>query len=285
MVRYSGNILRLNASDEPKIAPGQPDASHYEPSGPEGVPEYRAEEIYVPADLGVQYEGLSLEDGMPRAIVVGQPGIGWNAPNAAMVPPGSGGTPAGYAPAWAAGDPHNAEVDTSQAGGARGSLPGSMANAGVRSVYSAGDDSRPYRDALPIVGVEGSTFLERQAEFPREIWAEPTGPGADKFVAGTNSYASSNPEGDQYAEGRGEGRVHYGFEAPYFVHQQMFIDKTAQTYDRRVPPGTARDPLVGGQYTNTPVMGQLAANTWVAELGSTPDPSGSSYGVAVDGVI
>jgi hypothetical protein len=147
-----------------------------------------------------------------------------------------------------------------------------------------GDDSLPYRRANPV-GVAGSSFLERLWNFPRQIWAEPTGPGADKFIAGTNSYGASNPEGDQYAEGRGGARVHYGFESPYFVHQELFIDKPAQTYDRRTPPVTATDPLVGGRYSNTPILGQLAANTWVAELGGAPDPSGVSYGVPVDGVM
>jgi hypothetical protein len=169
--------------------------------------------------------------------------------------------------------------------GARyGSLPGSQYAAGAAGVHGVGDDSLPYRRANPV-GVAGSSFLERLWNFPRQIWAEPTGPGADKFIAGTNSYGASNPEGDQYAEGRGGARVHYGFESPYFVHQELFIDKPAQTYDRRTPPVTATDPLVGGRYSNTPILGQLAANTWVAELGGAPDPSGVSYGVPVDGVM
>lgn len=284
MARYSGNILRLNAPDQPKIAPGAPDASHNEPSGPEGIPEYRAEEISVSPDLGTEYVGLTLDDGMPRALVADQPSLGWNAPNAAMTPPGGGGTPNGYAPAWTAGDPHNAEVDTSFAGGARGAIAGSSASAGIRGVHGAGDDSLPYRHANPV-GVAGSSFLERLADFPRQIWAEPSGQGADKFIGGTNSYGASNPEGDQYAEGRGGGRVHFGFESPYFVHTPMYQDKPAQTYDRRTAPGTATDPLVGGNYSSTPVLGQLAANSWVTELGSAPDPSGASYGVPVDGVV
>jgi hypothetical protein len=195
---------------------------------------------------------------------------------------GSGANPAGNAPAWSAGDPHNAEVDTSFRAAAYGSLPGSRYGANTSHVHASGDDTLPYRIANPV-GVAGSTFLERLADFPRQIWAEPTGAGADKFVAGTNSYASSNPEGDQYAEGRGLARVHYGFESPYFVHQPLYIDKPAQFYDRRTPPVTARDPLVGGNYYNTPVMGQLAANTWLTELGETVTPTG--YGVAVDGVM
>lgn len=282
MATYSGNVLRMNAPQAPKIAPGGPDGAHAEPSGPEGVPDFRAQEITVPADLGIEYAGMTMEDGIPRAVVAGQPGLGWNAPNAASVPVGGGGTPNGYAPAWTAGDPHNAEVDTSFASAAYGALPGSRYRGNVAGVHGAGDDSLPYRAANPV-GVAGSSFLERLAEFPRQIWAEPTGQGADKFVAGTNSYGSSNPEGDQYAEGRGLARVHFGFESPYFVHQPMFIDKPAQTYDRRTAPLTARDPLVGGAYANTPIMGQLAANTWLTELGESITPGG--YGVAVDGVM
>ena len=63
----------------------------------------------------------------------------------------------------------------------------------------------------------------------------------------------------------------------------MFQDKPAQTYDRRTAPVTARDPLVGGGYTSTPAMGQLAANTWLTELGESVTPVG--YGVPVDGAI
>lgn len=281
-MRYSGNILRLRAPGDPSIAPGGPDVSHAEPSGPDAVPGYRAEEIHVSADLGAEYAGLTLEDGVPRAITAGQPSLGWNAPSLAMVPPGSGGTPAGTAPRWTGADPHNAQVDTSYASAARGAIAGSPYGGGVAGVHSSGDDSLPYRLATQI-GVAGSSFLQRLAEFPRQIWAEPSGAGADKFIAGTNSYGASNPEGDQYATGRGGGQVFYGFEAPYFVHQAMFIDKPAQTYDRRTAPVTARDPLVGGQYSSTPVLGQLAGNPWVAQLGESATPTG--YGVAVDGVV
>ncbi|WP_298561384.1 hypothetical protein [Streptomyces luteogriseus] len=282
MARYSGNILRLKASQDPKIAPGEPDSSHDQPSGPEGVPEFRAQEISVPGDLGTEYAGLTLEDGIPRAIVAGQPSLGWNAPEQASTPVGSGGTPAGIAPRWSQADPHNAAVDTSFAGSARGAIAGSPYSGSITGAHSAGDDSLPYRLANQI-GVAGTSFLERLADFPRQIWAEPTGAGADKFVAGTNSYGSSNPEGDQYAEGRGGARAHYGFETQYFVHTPMFQDKPAQTYDRRTAPVTARDPLVGGGYTSTPAMGQLAANTWLTELGESVTPVG--YGVPVDGAI
>lgn len=282
MATYSGNVLRMNAPQQPKIAPGQPDSAHAEPSGPEAVPSYRAEEITVSPEMGAEYAGMTMEDGIPRAVVAGQPSLGWNAPEAASVPVGGGGTPNGYAPAWTKGDPHNAEVDTSFASARYGALPGSPFRANVAGVHGTGDDSLPYRAANPV-GVAGSSFLERLWEFPRQMWAEPSGPGADKFIAGTNSYAASNPEGDQFAEGRGGARVHWGFESQYFVHQPMFIDKPVQTYDRRTAPLTSRDPLVGGQYYNTPIMGQLAANTWLTELGESITPSG--YGVAVDGVM
>jgi hypothetical protein len=279
---YSGNILRMNAPQEPRIAPGEPDAAHDQPSGPEEVPATRAEEISVSADTGIEYAGLTLEDGVPRAIVAGQPDLGWNAPSAAMMPPGSGGTPAGYAPGWTAGDPHNANVDTSARSAAYGSLPGSTARGSIAAVHGAGDDTRPYRRANPV-GVAGTSFLERLWEFPRQIWGEPAGPGADKFIAGTNSYSASNPEGDQYAEGRGGARAHYGFETEYFVHTPMYQDKPNQMYDRRTAPITSRDPLVGGAYSNTPAMGQLAANPWLTELGDSAVPGG--YGVPVDGVM
>jgi hypothetical protein len=282
MGAYSGNILRLRAPDTPRIAPGGPDSAHAEPSGPEAVPGFRAQEIDVPAGLGTEYAGLTMEDGIPRAITAGQPGLGWNAPETASVPVGSGGTPAGSAPRWTVADPHNAAVDTSFASAARGAIAGSPYRGAVAGVHSAGDDTHPAYAANPV-GVAGSSFLERLWEFPRQMWAEPSGAGADKFVAGTNSYASSNPEGDQFAEGRGGARVHWGFESPYFVHQAMYIDKPAQFYERRTAPVTARDPLVGGQYYNTPVMGQLAANPWLAELGESPVPAG--YGVPVDGVM
>jgi hypothetical protein len=282
MARYSGNLLRLAAPGEPKIAPGGPDAAHANPSGPEGVPEFRAEEISVSPEMGAEYAGLTLEDGIPRAVVAGQPSLGWNAPEASSTPLGSGGTPAGSAPAWTQGNPHNADVDTSWARAARGSIAGSPHAGGVAGVHSTGDDTLPYRRANPV-GVEGSTFLERLIGFPRQVWAEPSGAGVDKFIAGTNSYSANNPDNDQYAEGRGGGRAHYGFESPYFVHQPMFIDKPAQFYDRQTAPITARDPLVGGRYYNTPVMGQLAANTWLSELGESVTPTG--YGVPVDGAI
>lgn len=282
MATYSGNVLRLGAPADPRISPGGPDRSHEQPSGPEAVPEYRAEQITVSPEMGTEYAGLTLDDGMTRALVAGQPGLGWNAPNTASTPIGSGATPAGSAPAWTAGDPHNAEVDTSLAAARYGALPGSRYAANTSSVHAAGDDTLPYRLANQI-GVAGSSFLERLADFPRQMWAEPSGQGADKFIAGTNSYAANNPEGDQYAEGRGGGRAHFGFESPYFVHQQLFIDKPAQFYERRTSPVTARDPLVGGAYTNRPMMGQLAANPWVTELGEAVVPSG--YGVPVDGVM
>lgn len=274
MARYSGNLLRLAAPEDPQIAPGEPDASHYMPSGPDEVPGYRAEEITVPGNTGTDYAGLRLEDGVPEAIFAGQPGPGWNAPDAAMVPPGSGGTPAGYAPGWTHGDPHNAQVDTSLAHN-RGATP-------LPSNHD-GNDYGPYTYTNPIVGVEGTAFLERLADFPKETWAEPTGQGVDKFIGGTNSYRANNPEGDQFAEGRGGARVHYGFETQYFVHQQMFIDKPNQFYERRTPPMTATDPLVGGRYSSTPVMGQLASNTWLTELGESQTTT--DYGVAVDGVM
>lgn len=282
MARYSGNLLRMAAPGEPKIAPGGPDASHAQPSGPEGVPEYRAEEITVSPELGAEYAGLTMDDGVPRAIVVGQPSLGWNAPEESSTPVGSGGTPAGTAPAWSQGNPHNAGVDTSWARAARGQVPGSPYAGSLAPVHASGDDTEPYRRANPV-GVAGTRFLARLADFPRQIWAEPTGAGADKFIAGTNSYAASNPDNDQYAPGRGEGRAYYGFESDYFVHQPMFVDRPAQTYDRQTAPVTARDPLVGGQYYNTPAMGQLAANTWLTELGESAVPSG--YGVPVDGAI
>lgn len=282
MARYSGNLLRLNAPQQPKIAPGGPDAAHAEPSGPEGVPAYRADEISVPADLGTEYAGLTLEDGIPRAVVVqGEDGIGWNAPHASMATPGGGATPAGVAPQWLEGNPHMAEVDTSFAGGARGALPGSTAAAGVRSVHGVGDDTHPAYRANPV-GVEGTSFLERLVDFPKQVWAEPTGAGVDKFIGGTNSYAASNPEGDQYTN-RWGARVHWGFETNYFLHTPMYQDKPAQTYDRRQAPITARDPLVGGSTPRTPMLGQLAENPWLSELGESAQPDG--YGVPVDGVM
>lgn len=283
MATYSGNILRMNAPDSPRLNPGGPDGSHDQPSGPEGVPETRMDEISVSSDLGTEYAGLTLDDGMVRAVVVGQPSLGWNAPYESMVPVGGGGTPNGYAPGWTQGDPHNAEVDTSFLGGARGAIAGSHAHAGVRSVYGAGDDSHPGHTANPV-GVAGTSFLERLVDFPKEMWAEPTGSGADKYIAGTNSYHSSNPDGDNF-DNRYGARLHYGFESQYFVHTPQYQDHTAQYYDRRTPPITATDPLVGGKYSRTPILGQLAANSWVSELGSAPDPSGVDYGVPVDGSI
>lgn len=278
---YSGNILRLKAPSAPRVNPGGPDSAHDMPSGPEGVPDYRAEEISVPGDLGTQYAGLTLEDGVPRAIVAGQPSEGWNAPHAAMNTPGGGGTPAGYAPNWTSGDPHSAEVDTSFAGGARGAIAGSPYNAGIRGVHGVGDDTKPAYLANQV-GTEGTRFLEREVDFPKATGAEPSGPGADKFIAGTNAWSASNPEGDNFTN-RWGARVHYGFESDYFVHTPMFQDKPAQTYDRRVPPAVATDPRVGGSTPRTPSLGTLASNPWLTELGTSVEPSG--YGVAVDGVM
>lgn len=283
MASYSGNLLRMHAPDAPKVNQGGPDAAHAEPSGPDGVPEYRATEINVSPEMGTEYEGLILEDGMPRALVAGQPSEGWNAPSASMASVGGGTTPAGYAPAWTHGDPHNAEVDTSFLGSARGAIPGGHLDRGITGAHGTGDDSLPYHRANPV-GVEGTSFLERLVDFPKQMWAEPTGAGADKFIAGTNSYASSNPDGDNFADRYG-ARAHWGFQSDYFVHTPLFQDKTAQTYDHRTPPVTATDPLVGGRYDRTPVLGQLAANPWVSELGSSPDVSGADYGVPVDGVM
>jgi hypothetical protein len=131
-------------------------------------------------------------------------------------------------------------------------------------------------------GVEGTTFLERRIGFPEEIWAEPTGQGADKFIGGTNSYHSSNPEGDNYLY-RGEARVHYGFETNYFLHTPMFQDKPAQFYEIPMAPITSTDPRVGGTAPRTPDLGQLAENPWLTELGQSVTPAG--YGVVVDGVM
>lgn len=279
MAAYSGNILRLRAAEDPHINPGGPDVAHAAPSGPEGVAEFRATQIDVPSDLGAEYQGLTLDDGIPRAITAGQPGVGWNAPDASMVPLGGGGTPAGWAPAWGATDPHNAQVDTSYAAAARGAIAGSPYHGGYAGVHAAGDDTEPYSRANPV-GVAGTSFLERLVDFPKQIWAEISGPGADKFVAGTNSYASSNPDGDQYTN-RWGARVHYGFQTEYFVHQAMYIDKPAQTYEHRVTPVTSRDPLVGGSYPRTPSLGQLAANPWLDQLSA--DDTTTDYGVPVDG--
>ncbi len=273
MARYSGNLLRLAAPQEPKIAPGEPDSAHYQPSGPDQVPAYHAEQISVPADTGIDYAGTVLDDGFVYGITAGQPSLGWNAPDTAIVPPGSGGNTAGQAPDWTRGDPHNAAINTSWAHN-RGTTP--------LPQNHDGDDTAPYSIRNPIVGVEGTRFLEREVDFPKQIWAEPSGPGVDKFIAGTNSYAANNPEGDQYTY-RGQARVHYGFESQYFVHQPMFIDKPAQTYEHRTSPITSTDPLVGGRYSNRPAMGQLAANPWLTELGESVTPAG--YGVAVDGVM
>ncbi|MFJ6530886.1 hypothetical protein ACIQMZ_37270 [Streptomyces longwoodensis] len=283
MAAYSGNLLRMAAPQDPKIVPGAPDPEHAEPSGPEALAAFRAQEIAVPADLGTEYAGLTLEDGIPRAITAGQPGLGWNAPEEALQVPGSGATPAGQAPGWTAGDPHSANVDTSYAGNARGAIAGSPYAGSITGAHATGDDTLPYRRANPV-GVEGTSFLERLVGFPEQIGAEPMGPGADKFVAGTNSWSSSNPEGDQYTH-RSGARVHYGFDTGYFVHTPMFQDKPAQTYERRTTPVTARDPLVGGSYPRTPALGQLAANPWLSELGSAPDPGSDGYGVPVDGVV
>lgn len=284
MSNYSGNVLRMGAPADPRLSPGGPDDAHSAPSGPEGVPEYRAVEITVPASMGTEYAGLVLDDGIPRAVVANQPSLGWNAPDTGLKdPPGSGGTPAGRAPAWAHSDPHNADVDTSFASARYGSIWGSRFAANAAPVHATGDDTLPYRHANELTGTKGSTFLERLADFPRQMWAEPTGAGADKFIAGTNSYGANNPDNDQYAEGRGGARAHYGFESEYFIHQPMYIDKPAQTYDRRTSPITSRDPLVGGGYVNTPVMGQLASNPWLTELGASAIPAG--YGVPVDGVM
>lgn len=278
---YSGNILRMKAPQAPRIAPGGPDGAHDTPSGPEGVPDFRAQEISVPGDLGTVYAGLTLEDGVPRAIVAGQPSEGWNAPHAAMTPVGGGGTPAGTAPVWTSGDPHSAEVDTSFAGAARGAIAGSPYGGGIRGVHGVGDDTHPAHRANPV-GVAGTSFLERAVDFPKSTGAEPTGPGADKFIAGTNSWSSSNPEGDNFTN-RSGARAHYGFETGYFVHTPMFQDKPAQTYDRRTPPAVATDPRVGGSYPRTPDLGQLAANPWLTELGQPMAATG--YGVPVDGVM
>lgn len=281
MAAYSGNILRLNAPGDPYQKPGRPDEAHDAPSGPDGVPPTRAQEISVPGDMGAEYAGLILEDGVPRAVTAGQPSLGWNAPEAAMVPVGGGGTPAGYAPGWAQTDPHNAQVDTSYASAARGAIAGSRYSGNVSRVHGVGDDTHPAYRANPV-GTAGTSFLERLVDFPKQMWAEPTGQGADKFIAGTNSYASSNPEGDNFTN-RWGARAHYGFESDYFIHTPMFQDKPNQTYDRRTAPVTARDPLVGGAYANTPNMGQLAENTWLTELGGTVTPGG--YGVPVDGAM
>lgn len=280
--RYSGNLLRMNAPQDAHTQPGSPDPDHAQPSGPEGVPDYRAQQITVPGDMGTEYAGLTMEDGIPYAIVAGQPSLGWNAPEAAMSTPGGGSTPAGQAPAWTQADPHNAQVDTSFAGAARGAIVGSAYGAGIRSVHGVGDDSHPGHMANPV-GVEGTSFLERPVGFPEQIGAEPSGAGADKFIAGTNSWSASNPDGDQYSH-RSGARVHYGFDTGYFVHTPMFQDKPAQTYEIPQAPATATDPLVGGSYRRTPMLGQLAQNTWVSELGTSEQPP-AGYGVAVDGVM
>ncbi|MFJ2307654.1 hypothetical protein [Streptomyces sp. NPDC087787] len=282
MATYSGNVLRMKAPERPHAHPSGPDSAHAEPSGMDALPQRRQDEITVRPDLGAEYAGLTLEDGVERALMAGQPGIGWDAASEAMHTPGDGSTPAGIAPAWLAGDPHNAGVDTSFASAARGAIAGSRHRANISRVHGVGDDSRPGHTANPV-GVAGTSFLEREAGFPQSIGAEPTGPGADKFIAGTNSWSASNPEGDQFAAGRGGGRAHFGFETGYFVHTPMYQDRPAQTYDRRTAPPVSRDPRVGGTYPRTPQMGQLAANPWLTELGESVTPSG--YGVPVDGSI
>lgn len=277
MARYSGNLLRLAAPQDPKVAPGEPDASHYQPSGPDQVPGYYQEQISVSPDTGTEYAGMRLEDGVPQAIVAGAPSLGWNPANESSTPVGSGQTPAGQAPGWIGGDPHNAAVDTSW-----------YHNRGVTPLPANHDGNDwPVRTyANPVGGVEGTSFLFREVGGPQHTWAPPTGDAIDKFIAGTNNYAQNNPEGDQFAVGRWGGRVNYGFEPTYFVHQPMYIDKPAQTYQYGTAPLTATDPLVGGRYTGrsaAPAMGQLATNPYLTELGESVTPTG--YGVPMDGVI
>lgn len=277
MARYSGNLLRLSAPQDPKVAPGEPDVAHFQPSGPNEVPDYYQDQIAVPSDMGADYAGLTLEDGVTRALVADAPSLGWNPANEASVPVGSGTTPAGQAPGWIGGDPHNAAVDTSWAHN-RGATP-------LAANHDGGD--WPVRTiANPVTGVEGTSFLFRDVGGPANTWAPPTGDAIDKFIAGTNNYSQNNPEGDQFATGRWGGRVYYGFDPTYFVNQPMYVDKPAQTYQYGTAPLTATDPLVGGRYTGRsadPALSQLAANPYLTELGESITPSG--YGVAVDGVM
>lgn len=277
MANYSGNLVRLQAATDPKIAPGEPDADHYQPSGPEQVPEYYAEQISVPGDMGTEYAGLVLDDGVPRAVVADGPGLGWNPANESSTPVGAGTTPAGQAPGWIGGDPHNAMVDTSWAH-----------NSGTRSAVANHDGQDwPVRQyANEVTGIAGTSFDWRDVGGPSQTWAPPSGDAIDKFIAGTNNYSQNNPDGDQFATGRWGGRTTYGFSPSYFVNQALYIDKPAQTYQVPTAPLTATDPLVGGRYTGRspdPAMGQLAGNPYLFELGSSPVDSG--YGVPVDGVM
>lgn len=277
MPRYSGNLLRLAAPQDPKVAPGEPDTAHNQPSGYDEVPGYYREQISVPADTGTEYAGLTLEDGVPRAIVAGQPSLGWNPANESSEPVGSGKTPTGQSPQWISGDPHNAAVDTSWAH-SRGATP--------LPANHDGNDWPVRTYANPVGGVEGTSFLFREVGGPQNTWAQPSGEAIDKFIAGTNNYAQNNPEGDQFATGRWGGRAYYGFEPSYFVNTPMYQDKPAQTYQYGTAPLTATDPLVGGRYTGRsaePSLGQLAANPYLTELGQSITPAG--YGVPVDGVM
>ena len=277
MARYSGNLLRLAVPANPQVAPGEPDPAHDFPSGPDQVPNFRAQEITVPDNLGPEYAGLTLEDGVPRAVVTGQPSEGWNPASTSSEPVGSGNTPTGVMPAWLQGNPHNAAVDTSFAH-SRGITP-------LPANHDGNDwPARTY--ANPVGGVEGTSFLFREVGFPQNTWAPPSGSNIDKFIAGTNNYAQNNPEGDQFATGRGGGRVYYGFEPSYYVHTPMYQEHPAQTYQYGTAPLTATDPLVGGRYTGRspdPALGQLATNPYLTELGESVTPVG--YGVAVDGVV
>src|SRR5690606_36508144 len=277
MARYSGNLLRLAAPQDPKVAPGKPDDAHFQPSDPSEVPGYYQEQITVPADTGAEYVGARLEDGVPVAVMAGQPTLGWKPANESSEPVGSGHTPTGQVPRWLAGDPHNAAVDTSHRHN-RGTTP-------LPSNHDGHD--WPVRTfAIPVGGVEGTSFLFREVGGPQNTWAQPSGDAIDKFIAGTNNYHANNPEGDQFAVGRWGGRVNYGFEPSYYVNQPMFIDKPAQTYQYGTVPLTATDPLVGGRYVGrsaAPALGQLAANPYLTELGESITPAG--YGVSVDGVV
>lgn len=277
MATYSGNLTRLQAPTSPKVAPGEPDQAHYEPSGPDGVPAFYAEQISVAPDMGVEYAGLVLDDGVPRAVVATEANLGWNPANESSTPVGAGTTPAGQAPAWIGGDPHNAMVDTSHAH-----------NAGATPLPANhdGNDTAVRTYANPVTGVEGSAFLIRDVGGPTQTWAPPSGDAIDKFIAGTNNYQQNNPEGDQFATGRWGGRTTYGFEPTYYVNTPMYQDKPVQTYQYGTAPLTATDPLVGGRYVGRsadPALGQLAANPYLTELGQ-PIPA-DTYGVPVDGVM
>jgi len=269
---YSGNLTRLSQKpDMPRLTSYDPD--HDTPSGPDELDPRLAEQSQVPSGYGQEYQGTQLQ----QQVEAGGGELYWNIPSAASVPLGSGDTPAGQVPKWTHGDPHLTSGE--------GWNISSVNRPDARTLLHDGNDAGQFGRGTVPLGADVQPYVDHRIGYPQESMAEPVGEAAQKYIAGINSFDANNPEGVNPHGDRDGAKAPTQGENPLFVQHSVHLDHGAQTYEQRTAPITSTEPLVGGQtYTNTPDMGQLAANPFTYAL-SKPAPVATGYGPPVGGEV